>query len=54
MKGKINAKQLNELKISVGKVKKIFQTEATNSGNGAIIYVPVKYIKDKFFVVICE
>ena len=54
MSREINAKKHSSLNIKDGKVKEIFETKAKRSGNGAIIYVPLEYQNDKFYVVVCK
>jgi putative transposon-encoded protein len=53
MSREINAIKHKNLNIKDGIVKEIFETKATKSGNGAIIYVPLKYLDNKFYVVVC-
>ena len=50
----INAKVHGTLHIADDKVTEIFETGAKPSGNGAVIYVPKKYLKNKFYVVVCS
>ncbi|MDD5254309.1 MAG: DUF2080 family transposase-associated protein [Candidatus Nanoarchaeia archaeon] len=50
----INAVKMKELKITDGKVQDIFLTEAKGSGNGAIVYIPKKYINCSIYVVVCK
>ena len=54
MTREISAKSKGNLKIVDGKVEAIFETEAKPSGNGAIIYVNKKYLKNRFYVVVCK
>jgi len=54
MTRQINAKQKESISLIDGKVETIFQTEAKKSGNGAIIYVPLKYVSNRFYVVVCK
>ena len=54
MAREIDVKVKKKLRISDGKVKKVFETSARKFGNGAILYVPKENLKDKFYIIIVE
>ena len=49
---KVRVKQ--NLRITDGKIKRIFETSAKKCGNGAIVYVPKENLPDKFYVVVVK
>ena len=54
MAREIKVKVKKNLRITDGKVKRVFETSAKKCGNGAIVYVPKENIKDKFYVVVVK
>ena len=54
MARQIQVKVKENLRITDGKVKKIFETKARKCGNGAIVYVPKENLNDKFYVIVVD